>query len=54
MHGDFHPGNIWFKEAGGQRSWSAINDSQPIADFVLLDEAGGLGASPQMMLLRWR
>ncbi len=34
IHGDFHPGNIWFKDSKGQR---AVVES----DFVLLDRSRG-------------
>ncbi|MEW6739408.1 MAG: phosphotransferase family protein [Nitrospirota bacterium] len=38
IHGDFHPGNIWFKEASSQQS--AVS-SQGSIDFVLLDRSRG-------------
>ncbi len=37
IHGDFHPGNIWFKEGKGPKAKGQSNDS----DFVLLDRSRG-------------
>lgn len=37
IHGDFHPGNIWFKEGKGRREKGERND----IDFVLLDRSRG-------------
>ncbi|MBI5408286.1 MAG: phosphotransferase [Nitrospirae bacterium] len=50
IHGDFHPGNIWFKAVSSQRS--AVSDTPPIPpvdkggqgeviDFILLDRSRG-------------
>ncbi len=47
IHGDFHPGNIWFKEAGGQQpaiSGQAGQSAQ--CDFVLLDRSRGPWGEP--------
>ena len=47
VHGDFHPGNIWFKEDGGQRS-AVIGQpghSAP-SDFILLDRSRGPWGEP--------
>ncbi|MDH4233395.1 MAG: aminoglycoside phosphotransferase family protein [Nitrospirota bacterium] len=51
IHGDFHPGNIWFKEAkgegqrakGGEESNSQLRE--PV-DFVLLDRSRGPWGEP--------
>ncbi len=51
VHGDFHPGNIWFKEAGSQvgidsyREPGAGREERPCTpvkvDFILLDRSRG-------------
>ena len=46
VHGDFHPGNIWFKDSG-QRS--AVSDQQSATtdiDFILLDRSRGAWGDP--------
>jgi hypothetical protein len=45
IHGDFHPGNIWFKEAGEDSSsqFSLLNSQ---LDFVLLDRSRGPWGEP--------
>ncbi|GAB4537134.1 MAG: hypothetical protein Fur0020_05580 [Thermodesulfovibrionia bacterium] len=44
IHGDFHPGNIWFKE-GRQQSPSLERDGSGI-DFILLDRSRGPWGEP--------
>jgi len=39
VHGDFHPGNIWFKSVSDQQS--AISSNPPTPDFILLDRSRG-------------
>jgi hypothetical protein len=58
IHGDFHPGNIWFKEAqsGEQREEDEEQREQsapayagkwrPVTDFVLLDRSRGPWGEP--------
>ena len=54
IHGDFHPGNIWFTpsdtETRGQEdtetSRFAVSPSPPIIDFVLLDRSRGPWGDP--------
>lgn len=57
IHGDFHPGNIWFREARGQKSEvrSQAHISPPLEksgkgefdiDFVLLDRSRGPWGDP--------
>ena len=57
IHGDFHPGNIWFKEAGKQRSTvsrleisshlsSYGNGETGETDFILLDRSRGPWGKP--------
>lgn len=50
VHGDFHPGNIWFKENSGQQSAVIGNPPIPpldkggqggVIDFILLDRSRG-------------
>ena len=45
IHGDFHPGNIWFKEVGGQLSaaggWGKRTLPPTTNDFILLDRSRG-------------
>jgi hypothetical protein len=48
VHGDFHPGNIWFKEESGVRSQESshegsltLNSKLLTPDFVLLDRSRG-------------
>jgi hypothetical protein len=55
-HGDFHPGNIWFKEVknneSGVRSLEITNDTTPNSerrtetDFILLDRSRGPWGEP--------
>ena len=44
IHGDFHPGNIWFREAKG-KGQTSNGDSVPV-DFVLLDRSRGPWGEP--------
>lgn len=55
IHGDFHPGNIWFKAVSGQQSGvssQGINSKTPNSelrtniDFVLLDRSRGPYGEP--------
>lgn len=55
IHGDFHPGNIWFREAGSQKSVGisrehgnhpAPNSERPPVDFILLDRSRGPWGEP--------
>ncbi|MFO0754104.1 MAG: aminoglycoside phosphotransferase family protein [Thermodesulfovibrionales bacterium] len=44
IHGDFHPGNIWFKPGGGLSAPGAGKDAG--TDFVLLDRSRGPWGDP--------
>ena len=44
IHGDFHPGNIWFKDDGGIAT--AGNATQSGVNFVLLDRSRGPWGDP--------
>jgi hypothetical protein len=47
IHGDFHPGNIWFKEADSQESAACGQSGQTAqCDFVLLDRSRGPWGEP--------
>ena len=47
IHGDFHPGNIWFKEVGSQQSAVSGRPGQSAqCDFVLLDRSRGPWGEP--------
>ena len=55
IHGDFHPGNIWFKEAKrqtlevkrrGNQKRTAANSELQTADFILLDRSRGPWGEP--------
>lgn len=42
IHGDFHPGNIWFKEKGqGSSGKGQLTEKSQTPDFVLLDRSRG-------------
>ncbi len=44
IHGDFHPGNIWFKEVNG--SGQKAKGATDAVDFVLLDRSRGPWGEP--------
>ncbi len=44
IHGDFHPGNIWFQETKGRRQ--VAKGKMPPVDFVLLDRSRGPWGEP--------
>jgi hypothetical protein len=44
IHGDFHPGNIWFKEAQGMEQ--RVKGASTICDFILLDRSRGPWGEP--------
>ena len=51
IHGDFHPGNIWFREAGSRKPQeNGLKSGNPGAarrwDFVLLDRSRGPWGEP--------
>jgi hypothetical protein len=47
IHGDFHPGNIWFKGVSSQQSAVSGQPGQPAqCDFVLLDRSRGPWGEP--------
>jgi len=48
IHGDFHPGNIWFTSEGGQRPPldNPLNTNIDKIDFVLLDRSRGPWGEP--------
>ncbi|MBI5742026.1 MAG: phosphotransferase [Nitrospirae bacterium] len=42
IHGDFHPGNIWFREEGkGAEKHRTLNSKLQTPDFILLDRSRG-------------
>ena len=50
IHGDFHPGNIWFKEAAVSSQRSAVSpDNQPNVTLFCSTGAGAPGVSRPMM-----
>ncbi|MEW6001897.1 MAG: aminoglycoside phosphotransferase family protein [Nitrospirota bacterium] len=46
IHGDFHPGNIWFKAEGGLCPPSGPPLNTGVVDFVLLDRSRGPWGEP--------
>ena len=46
IHGDFHPGNIWFTPSDTETPRFAVSPSPPIIDFILLDRSRGPWGDP--------
>ena len=54
VHGDFHPGNIWFKETVNRSIGQSVNRKNPFThspihhelDFILLDRSRGPWGEP--------
>ncbi|TAL28967.1 MAG: aminoglycoside phosphotransferase family protein [Nitrospirae bacterium] len=46
IHGDFHPGNIWFKKGGGQGLGIRGQSKNSELDFILLDRSRGPWGEP--------
>ena len=46
IHGDFHPGNIWFTSHDPETFRNTISPSPPLPDFILLDRSRGPWGEP--------
>jgi hypothetical protein len=46
IHGDFHPGNIWFTSHDLETLHTTISPSHPSPDFILLDRSRGPWGEP--------